>query len=292
MTDITTTAAPAVPLPSQEEIDAALRTLTRAWNPGVLLPGDPGYDNADDYDPDEHCNCAGDNEYGESRGCNCGDGCVCDSCQQFRHTRAKTCDASPYNTGLETHCGRPTRYRVVGFRLNDLWTGNPEGGECPHTSEDDCPCANGAVFTKYGAKPDTHQTLTACSIEHAQALVARMRDAYNEPADKANRLRWYFEPWKYVPHYNELPAPLAALREHIDGARVCIRAAVEGITDRGDAGPWPGYARKDLARAVWNAAQPLEWPDEDDGTADDDLPGPVKEEPADPWDTDAADARE
>lgn len=278
MTEPTTTAP--VPVPSQEEIDAAVRTLMRAWSPSTPLPGDPEQDDVDDYDPDEHCTCAGDDEYGESRGCNCGDGCVCDTCDQYRHARAKTCDASPFNTGLDRHCQHLTRYRVVGFRLSEWWTQSPEGGECTHAPEDGCPCANGVVFLKYGARPATHQTLTACSVEHAQALMVRMRDAYNEPEDKPNRLRWYFEPWRYVPHYNELPAPLAAVRERIKGAQVCIRAAVKGIADSGDVGPWYGYARQDLARAAWHAAKPLERPDEDD--QDDDEPAtPPREEPDD-----------
>uniref|UniRef100_A0AAU2A0E8 Uncharacterized protein n=1 Tax=Streptomyces sp. NBC_00093 TaxID=2975649 RepID=A0AAU2A0E8_9ACTN len=283
MSESTTTAqTPAVPLPSQEEIDAALRTLMRAWNPGVLLPGDLGHQDADYYDPDERCNCAGETEDGESRGCNCGDACVCDSCSYYRYARAKSCDATPHTTSLDTRCGRPTRYRVVGWRLEADWTRDASAAECGHSPEEDCWCGNGVVYASAGPVPRELRSLTACSVEHAQALIAHLRATYAEPDDKPNRVRWRFERWTYVLHDQELAAPLPMLRELTSIAHDSTGYAVKAYAENGPVAMWLDSVRSALARAVWHAAKPLERLDEDDDTADDDAPAPARQKPGEP----------
>jgi hypothetical protein len=279
------TTTPAVPVPSQDEIDAALRTLLRAWAPN-FLPGDRPAMEADDdpeeyYDPYEGCQCAGTDDDGEPLGCNCAGGCTCDSCDHMQHVRAKTCQAGPPCTGIETACHKLTRYRVVGFRLTRDWPAAPEGTECTHDPDEGCPCRDGFVYVDHGARPRTHQSLTACSPEHARALVDRMRQVYGEPDDKPSRLRWYIEPWRYQPHDLDLPEPLPALRAAVTSARTCADMAVTAHGDNGDVELWLTYARGDLARAVWHAARPLDRPDEDDHY--DEPTPPPQEEPSEPW---------
>lgn len=281
-----TVAVPAaVRAPGAAAVEAAVRTLMRAWSPGMLLPGDPGYTaaRADEDDPDEYCGCAGEDEYGDSLGCNCGDGCICDSCRYYHYTRAKTCQAHQYSAGLDAPCSEPTRYQVVGFRLVDYWTQTGDVTECQHEPGQGCPCANGVVFARYGARPRTHQMLTACSVAHAQALITRMREVYKEPADKPSRLRWYTEPWGYEPHARDLPGPLAGLRERTGSAQTWLRMAVKDHAQGKDIGQWMGYLREDLARAAWHAAQPLTLAESDDlaDVWDDEVPARVQEEPDD-----------
>lgn len=266
-----------VAIPSQEEIDAALRTLMRAWSPGSI-PADAPVDSAalaaeEEYEPYDGCNCAGTDDDGEPLGCNCASGCDCDSCSYSEYARAKTCQAGP--------CGKATKFRVVGFRLDGGWRSTPDTTQCPHRPEDKCPCSGGVVFLDQGARPVTHQTLTACSAAHARALCEGMVQVYNEPADMPHRLRWYYEQWTYEPHDTELPGPLPALRERLRSAQSCTKAAVRAVASGGDIELWLRYARQDLARAALHAAKPLERPDEDD-TFDDEVSSPAQEEP-DPW---------
>lgn len=281
MTDTPETAsAPAtssIAVPSQDQIDAAVRTLLRAWSPGSgLAHADVAAE--EEYDPYDGCNCAGTDDDGEPLGCNCAGGCVCDSCSYYEYARAKTCQAGPSTPGLNRTCGKATKFRVVGFRLDGGWRSTPDTAQCPHRPEDKCPCSGGVVFLDHGARPVTHQTLTACSSEHARALCERMIQVYNEPADKPNRLRWYYEQWTYEPHDHELPGPLPALRERLRSAQSCTEAAVRAVTSGRDVELWLRYARQDLARAAQHAAKPLERPDEDDDQ-DDEITGPVQEEP-------------
>jgi hypothetical protein len=285
VTEPTTPAVPApaaLPVPSQEEIDAALRTLLRAWAPN-FLPGDGPAMEADDdqeeyYDPYDGCQCAGTDDDGEPLGCNCAGGCTCDSCDHLEHVRAKTCQAGPFCPGLETACRKPTRYRAVGFRLTRDWPAAPEGAVCAHDPDVGCPCRDEFVYVDHGARPRTHQTLTACSPEHARALIDRMRQVYGEPDDQPSRLRWYIEPWRYEPHNLDLPEPLADLRAAVGSARVCADMTVTAHGNGGDVELWLTYARGDLARAVWHAARPLERPGEDD-QVDDEPSASAQEEP-------------
>lgn len=271
-----------VPVPSQDEIDAALRILLRAWSPSSV-PADAPVDSAalaveDEYEPYDGCNCAGSDDDGEPLGCNCGGGCTCDSCYYFEYSRAKTCQAGPHTTGLDMQCGKTTTHRVVGFRLDGRWRSTSDIAQCPHRPEDACPCASGVVYIDHGARPMTHQTLTACSAAHAQALVERMIQVYNEPADKPTRLRWYIEQWTYEPHDIELPDPLPALRGCIRGLQSSIGQAVASFARHGDTETWLTYVRQDLARAARHAAMTPERPTEDDDP-DDEISGPVQEEP-------------
>lgn len=282
MTEPTTTTTPAVsvPVPSQEEIDAALRTLLRAWSPNFFPLDGPAMEADDEeyYDPYDGCQCAGTSDDGEPLGCNCAGGCTCDSCDHLEHVRAKTCQAGPPCTGLETACRQPTRYRAVGFRLVKDWPAAPAGTACTHAPEAGCPCRDEFVYADRGARPRTHQTLTACTPEHAAALIDRMRQVYDEPDDNPRRLRWYIEPWAYKPHDLDLPEPLADVRAAAESARVCADMAVTAHGDGGDTALWLGYARGDLARALWHASRPLERPDEDD-QADDEPSAPPPDEP-------------
>lgn len=279
MTEPTTT-TPAVAVPSQEEIDAALRTLLRAWAPNYLAPADPAVEADDEeyYDPYEGCQCAGTDDEGEPLGCNCAGGCTCDSCDHLEHVRAKTCQAGPPCPGVDTRCGKATRYRAVGFRLVRDWVGAPVDLGCGHSPADECPCTDDFVYVDRGPRPRTHQTLTACSPEHAAALIDHMRQTYPESDDKPTRTRWYIEPWAYKPHDLDLPEPLADVRAAVGSARVCADMAITAHAGGGDTALWLEYTRGDLARAVWHAARPLERPDEDD-QADDDTSGPPQQEP-------------
>ncbi|MCC9712047.1 hypothetical protein E4N62_46700 [Streptomyces sp. MNU76] len=286
MSEPTTTVTPAVPVPSREEIDAALRTLLRAWSPNLLpLEADAPAMEADDdedYDPYDGCQCAGTDDDGEPLGCNCAGGCTCDSCYHQEYVRAKTCQAGPPCAGLDTRCAKATRYRVVGFRLVRDWVGAPVDLGCGHGPADECPCGDDFVYVDRGPRPRTHQTLTACSPEHAAVLIDRMRQVYAEPDDKPARLRWYIEPWAYEPHDMDLPEPLADVRAAVESARTSARMAITAHAGDGDTELWLRYLRGDLARALWHASRPLERPDEDD-QADDEPSAPPQEEPSDPW---------
>ncbi|MCZ0996379.1 hypothetical protein O1L44_29995 [Streptomyces noursei] len=52
-------------------------------------------------------------------------------------------------------------------------------------------------------------------------------------------------------------------------------------------GVWMAGVREHIACAAWNAAYPLEHPEDDVDQAGDEPATPVQEEPADPWNEDA-----
>jgi hypothetical protein len=260
---------PPVPVPDREEIAAAVRTLVRAWAPGTLLPGDPGYDQVDDDDPDGGCGCAGDDEHGESRGCNCGDGCTCTRCEASDWMRSKRCSAGAVSIG--TRCTAPTKYRITAYRIQRAWRQADPGTVCAHPPQAKCPCRPGFAFEDLGEEPVTHQRLTACSARHARDVIEQMTKAYGEPADKPRRLRFYAERWTYELHRTELPEHTAALREAVRSAADALLWATrepQGYTrvPASDPGSWNSSALIYLARATWHAAQDPgepEDPDED-----------------------------
>lgn len=274
MSESTTPAqTPAVPLPSQEEIDAALRTLMRAWAPTVLLPGDPEPEYDEDA-PYDGCECAGDDEYGETRGCNCGPGCSCDSCSYFDYARYKRCWARPDNTA----CGKAPTLRVVAYEMQNAYVTEPvaDGASCPHTEGEPHHCTERTVYYDAGRKEQEYWYQPACSVAHAQALIAGNRSG----------LEYRIERWAYTPHESELPAPLPDVRQHTRAAHCAAKWAIESLDRPQTADMWFASVRENIARAAWRAAEPLERPDEDDGTAGDEVPGLVQEEPGDPWGTD------
>ncbi|MET7746167.1 hypothetical protein [Streptomyces sp. NPDC005385] len=208
--------------PTGEEVEAATRILMRAWAPDVRLPGDPepAYD-PDEHDPYDGCNCAGDDEYGSPRGCNCADNCSCDSCDYFRYRRQMTCQAGDVNG---VFCTRQTSHRVVVYAMqhNHLSVPRPAGVACPHETgvqADPCHCTAKVVFIQSGLRPVTYWTLTACSVEHAQTMVAKRA----EQSD----LQYYIERWAYEPHSHDLPPGLAELRTQVRTASSGVQWAVD-----------------------------------------------------------------
>lgn len=245
----------AVAPPSPAEIEAAVRILMRAWSPSTPLPGDPDVDADDVYEEyDNGCGCAGEDEDGADLGCNCGAGCSCTSCEAVAWQWQKRCSAGNALVGM--HCGQTVRYRVIAYRLvATSISDSSEGVVCPHPADERCHCKPGCVFVDAGPLPSVHQYFSACSVAHAQRIVARMQEVYDEPDDKPTRLRYRIEAWTYEPHWTELPEPLAALRELTGGARDYVGLAIR------DDGPnvdyWLAAVRENLALAAWRAARPV-----------------------------------
>lgn len=269
MTD--TTPTPASAGPTAQEIEAAARILMRAWAPGTLLPGDPGYDTADDgIDPDEYCGCGGTDEDGESY-CNCGDGCVCESCEYFRYARNKRCSVKD--------CSKTPAFRVVRFGLVDQHVQEPtdKGAVCPHPEGADHFCTANTVYVEAGPMVQEFSHQPACSIAHA----VQLRDSQQQNSQqygRGDRDHYRIEAWTYTPHSNELPAPLPELRGHLSLAHDNITWAIKRHASDGSPGMWPESMRRNLALAAWNARRELEHPAEDDDF-DDEPSGPVQEEP-------------
>ncbi|MEV4858953.1 hypothetical protein [Streptomyces ossamyceticus] len=272
----TTTTKPAVPVPSQEEIDAALRTLMRAWAPSIPLPGDPEpeADEDDYYDPDDGCGCAGETEDGEQRYCNCGPGCCCESCEYFDYARYKRCWARPDGNAC---AGTPT-LRVVAFQMQTTHVTErvADGASCPHAEGEPHHCTERAVYHQAGRKEQTYWFQPACSVAHAQALIAQ----------NDSGLEYRIERWSYTPHDTELPDPLPALRERTQAAHSAMKWVLDTLDSPGCVDVWMAGLREHIACAAWNAARPLERPGEDN-QADEEPATPPQEEPSDPWNEDA-----
>ncbi|WP_369043467.1 hypothetical protein [Streptomyces sp. Midd1] len=212
--------------PTKAEVEAATRILMRAWAPDVRLPGDPEpvYDPSED-DPYEGCGCAGDDEYGNPRGCNCADNCSCDSCSYYRYRRQMTCSAGDVDG---VFCTRQTSHRVVAYAMQHNYLSVPRsaGVACPHETgvqTDTCHCTAKAVFVESGLRPVTYWTQTACSVEHAQAMVARHTDQRGEQSG----VQYYIERWTYEPHSHDLPPGLAELRTQLRTASSGVNWAVD-----------------------------------------------------------------
>ncbi len=276
---MTSPEAPLVSAPTPAEIEAATRILMRAWAPGTLLPGDPGYDTADDgIDPDEYCGCAGTDEDGESLGCNCGDGCVCDSCAYYRYARNNRCSLK--------NCGKTPAFRVVRFGLVDqhVQETTEKGAVCPHPEGTDHFCTSTTVYVEAGPMVQEFDHQPACSIAHA----VQLRDSQRQQSRKYNRGdrdHYRLEAWTYTPHSTELPTPLPQLREHLRSAHDNITWAIKHHASAGTPGTWLASARRNLALAAWNARRELERPDEDD-EFEDEPNTPAQEEPGwgdGPW---------
>ncbi|WP_327403868.1 hypothetical protein OG194_29805 [Streptomyces sp. NBC_01288] len=269
MTDATPSLVPAAP--TAEEIESATRILMRAWSPGTLLPGDPSYDTADDgIDPDEYCGCGGTDEDGESH-CNCGGGCVCDSCAYYRYARNKVCSVKG--------CGKTPAFRVVRFGLVDQHVQEPteKGAVCPHPEGADHFCTSTTVYVEAGPMVQEFDYQPACSTAHA----VQLRDSYRQHSQQYNRGdrdHYRLEAWTYTPHFTELPAPLPQLREHLRSAHDNITWAIRHHASLGIPDTWLDSVRRNLALAAWNARRELEQPAADDDI-DDEPSTPVQEEP-------------
>ncbi|TQE35452.1 hypothetical protein [Streptomyces ipomoeae] len=273
MTEPTTTTAPAVPVPSQEEIDAALRTLMRAWAPSIPLPGDPEPEDDEDdyYDPYDSCGCAGENEYGERRGCNCGPGCSCEMCEYFDYAQYKRCWARPDGVA----CGKTPTLRVVAYQMQTAYVTErvADGASCPHTEGQPHQCTEHTVHHEAGQKVQEYWFRPACSVAHAKALIA----------DCTSGLQHRIERWTYTPHDTELPAPLPDVRERTQAAHSAVKWAIDSLDRPGQTvDVWLAAVREHIACAAWNAARPLERPGDDD-QVDDEPTTPPQEEPTDPW---------
>jgi hypothetical protein len=284
VTEPTTAPAPRIPVPSQEEIDAALRTLMRAWAPSIPLPGDPDpVDDEDYHDPYDGCGCAGDDEDGGPRGCNCGPGCSCEMCDYFDYARYKSCWAR--HEGEGSACTAEPRFRVLAYRLQTTHVTErvADGASCPHPVGDESHrCSDGVVWHEAGQKEQEYWFRPACSVSHAKALIADSRkpDAYGNPDDFQYRI----ERWAYAPHDTELPAPLPDVRERIQAADSAVKFVIDALKrPPAGIGVWMAAVREHIACAAWNAARPLARPGEDDDQADDEPATPPQEEPADPW---------
>ncbi|WP_328439322.1 hypothetical protein OHA71_23580 [Streptomyces sp. NBC_00444] len=272
MTDTSSTATPA---PTPAEIEAAARILMRAWAPGHLLPGnhpkanDDG-DDYDDQDPDEYCGCAGTDDDGESLGCNCAPGCVCDECSYHAYAQYKRC--------WVTGCGKTPAFRVVRFRLVDqhVQESTKRGAVCPHAEGEEHWCTGDTVYVDAGPGVQEFAHQPACSIAHAVQLREGMKRHQPEGA------QYRIETWTYSPHDRELPAPLPALRRETRSARDSTTWAIGkhavGLRDT----YWLASARQHLAVAVWNARLDLERPGADDDVWDDQPSTPPQEEPSEP----------
>lgn len=273
MTDTTSSPAPVKPTP--EEIEAAARILMRAWAPGYLLPGDRpkelvagSADDYDDEDPDDYCGCAGTDDDGESLGCNCGPGCMCDECAYSAYARYKTCWVKG--------CGKTPAFRVVRFGLVDQHIQEPttRGAVCPHAEGEKHFCTPDTVYVEAGPQLQEFSQQPACSIAHA----VQLRDACQQSRGDGRDL-YRVEAWTYSPHDRELPAPLPRLREETRSARDSTTWAIEKQALGGDPGYWLSSVRRHLAVAAWNARLELERPGEDDDIWDDQPSTPVQEEP-------------
>ncbi|MEV0475506.1 hypothetical protein [Streptomyces prunicolor] len=281
--------SPELPLtarPTRDEIRKAAWTLMHAWHPGLLLSGDPGYAEAradgEEYDPFGGCDCAGTDEYGESRGCNCGDGCSCDSCSHYAHLRHKTCQAGAVSIG--TRCTRETSYRVVAYRMQHDHLSGPrgEGQACPHEGgqqQDACHCTERSVFYESGLHPVTYWTRSACSVPCAQQIIAGAHAARGD-----NGPQYYIERWSYEPHDLDLPEQLARLRTHTRMARDRTGYLVNALAQGRDAGIELRLqaARESVALAAWSAVAPLNPREGDEDVWADEVRWPVQEEPSEP----------
>jgi hypothetical protein len=276
MTD--TTSSPAARRPTPQEIEAAARLLMRAWAPGYLLPGDRpkeiaagGDDDYDEQDPDEYCGCAGTDDDGESLGCNCGGGCVCDECSYQAYAQYKRCWVKG--------CGKAPAFRVTRFRLVDqqLTASAEQGVLCSHAEGEEHWCTADTVWVDAGPSVQDFAHQPACSIAHAVELREGM-----QRQQAAEDTLYRIERWTYTPHDRELPAPLPALREQTrsarDATRYAIRKHATGLHDS----YWLPSARQHLAVAVWNARLELEQPGEEFDVWDDQPSTPVQEEPSEP----------
>lgn len=267
MTDTTSVQPPAPVKPTAKEIEAALRVLAKAWAPEILLPGDPGYDEADDsIDPDEYCGCGGTDEDGESY-CNCGDACVCDSCEYFRYARNNRCWVKD--------CGKTPAFRVVRFGLADQHVQEPtaRGAVCPHPEGAHHYCTPDTVYLAAGPSVQEYSHHPACSMAHA-AQVRSSLQKHHRGADYLFRI----EAWTYTPHDQELPEPLPQLRRLTDGAHDSVKWAVKGYAAKRDTGHWLDSARRKIALAAFHAHRELQPLDTGDDV-DDEPSTPPQEEP-------------
>lgn len=263
------------PAPTSGEIEAATRILMRAWSPGTLLPGDSGYDTADDVrDPDEYCGCGGTDEDGESY-CNCGGGCVCDSCEHSAYARYRRCWVKD--------CGKTPAFRVVRFGLVEQHVQEPteRGAVCRHAEGEKHFCTPTTVYVAAGPSVQEYSYQPACGIAHA----VQLRDT-GRRHNRDGRDQYRIEAWTYTPHFSELPDPLPQLREHLRSAHDNITYAIKRHAADGSPGTWLESLRRNLALAAWNARRELERPGEDDDF-DDEPTGPVQEEPTEPDGPDA-----
>jgi len=269
------TTSPARTAPTPEEIEAAARILMRAWAPSYLLPGDhPRTDAVDDEDyddPDEFCGCAGTDEDGESLGCNCAGGCICDSCAYYAYARYKQCWA--------LGCVKVPAFRVVRYSMVDQYVQEPtaRGAICPHAEGEKHFCTPDTVYVAAGPRLQILSYSPACSIAHAVEL----RDERKHPDPRA---QYYLEAWTYSPHDRELPGPLPQLREHTRSAHDSTSYTIEKYATGGSLMYWLSSVRRSVALAAWNARLDLERPDDGDDDWDDEVSGPVQEEPSEPDD--------
>ncbi|MET8826557.1 hypothetical protein ABZX40_36495 [Streptomyces sp. NPDC004610] len=262
--------------PTAEETEAATRILLRAWAPGSLPPGrDDGDTGGDDGDPDEYCGCAGEDDDGESLGCNCGGGCICEECLYNAYARNGRCWVQG--------CGKPTAFRVVRFAMADVHVheATARGAVCPHAPGEAHHCTPDAVYITAGQEEQVFGRTPACSLAHAVQL--RDSGLYDTP-----RRQYRIEAWTYTPHPRDLPAPLPQLRLHARSAHEVLGFAVEAHTRADQRGTqlWLDAVRRSVALAAWHARQPLAHPHDDGDDFDDreDLAGPFQDEPGEPDD--------
>ncbi|MFJ2007051.1 hypothetical protein [Streptomyces chartreusis] len=276
MTD--TTSSPAITRPTPREIEAAARLLMRAWAPGYLLPGDrpkeivaSSDDDYDEQDPDEYCGCAGTDDDGESLGCNCAGGCVCDECSYLAYAQYKRCWVKG--------CGKTPAFRVVRFCLVDqqVQESTKRGAVCPHTEGEEHWCTADTVYVNAGPSVQEFAHQPACSIAHAVELRDGMQR--NQPRTGA---QFRIETWTYSPHDRELPAPLPALRRETRSARDSTTWAIGKYAAGLHDSYWLVSARQHLAIAVWNARLEFEQPGEETDVWDDQPSTHVQEEPSEP----------
>lgn len=275
MTETTSSASATKPTP--QEIEAAARLLMRAWAPGYLLPGDHPKETAADGDhdheddPDEYCGCAGTDDDGESLGCTCAPGCVCDECSYQAYARYKRCWVKG--------CGKAPAFRVTRFCLVDqrVQESTQRGAVCPHAEGEEHWCTADTVYVDAGPSVQDFDHQPACSIAHA----VRLREGMKQRMPRAGT-QFRIETWTYSPHDRELPAPLPALRRQTRSARDSTTWAIRKYAASLHDSYWLGSARQHLALAVWAARLELEQPGEAPDVWDDQPSTPVQEEPSEP----------
>lgn len=275
-------AAAFIPPPTEQDIQAAVYILMRAWAPSVPLPGDPGYDQGDDYDTNDQCGCGGEDEYGNDLGCNCGPSCICDSCQLYAWQQYRTCwrPSGSYGPG----CGAAAQYRVVIWALRQQSIQDVTlGATCPHPPDERCLCHGQFVYADAGLTPQEVQYRPACSPAHAQEIIAQDQAWRQEREDVGEeRMRYRVERWTYTPHYLELPEGLAVLQTAIGSAANNVAHAVDDFGRGHGSFDWLRYGREYLARAAWRAAQPVDAPPADEDFDDDPPSSSAMEEPSEP----------
>lgn len=245
--------------PSPAKLRAAVEVLLAAWAPQTLDADDQD----DGYDTNG-CNCAGTDEHGNQRGCNCADGCGCPNCAHFRHTESRRCQLpAPRPDQPYARCGEPGQYRIRPY------------------------CVNRDSVTRLGSKGDTtakrdivrlgdsishHATTYACTTQHARDLIAldQQRRA-NTPGDSplsAARTYYNVENHQYEPDDIDVPGPLHPTRRALESAAYWAGQTIAATYGTGH-GTVDDAAEGMLLYTAWAALGAVEYVEHSDqGAAD------------------------